>query len=140
MIKHYVEYLIPGAFFSEREDKAIAKPDPEVALKKAPREAFAFRFWKRNERKIARETLHGQPMYSDKMYFIDGQVMTLKDVEKKMPTAESLIANMKMNGWKKVIQCRTGNFQPFEKGDVQLFTTTKSNTKPAATTKKKRRS
>ncbi len=118
MLKHYVEILYRGMLFDETDKRKVKSRDASKV--KVPKEAYGFRFFDLEEIVKGNETLVGEPKnYSGIFYF--GKVMTLEDVEREMPKEDSLLWNMKNNGYKKVIKTRSGNFKPFfEKKDKVL--------------------
>ena len=58
MLKHYVEFSYPGAFFSEYSSEEIAERKAELV--KVPEGAFAYRFYDREEGEVDGETLCGE--------------------------------------------------------------------------------
>lgn len=113
-LKHYVEFLYPGALFSETSVEEVAERDPRKV--QAPRECFGYKFFDRLEVRVGDETLIGESKnHSGTFYF--GRVMTLEDVKREMPEADILIRNMKGNGYDRIVKTRRGNFQPFTKKD-----------------------
>lgn len=113
-IKQYVEFMYPGAFFSETEVREVKERDPTKL--EVPQGCFGYRFFERQEVQEGGETLFGQPRnYSGTTYF--GKAMTIADVKREMPDAKTLISNMENNGWDKVVKTRRGNFQPLQLED-----------------------
>ena len=114
----YVEFFFPGVMFDESSVKEVTNRDTKGV--NVPNGAFGFRFF---DVKTTEED--GVKMESDRlnespMYYYGGRVMTLADVRREMPDSHTLISNMRGNGYKRVIRCRTGNFKPFQKGDVHI--------------------
>lgn len=111
----YVEFFYPGAFFDETSTREVQSRDSNVSV---PDGAFGFRFFD-----VMSTDEGGVKMVSDKlnlspMHYYGGRIMTLDEVRHEMPDARILISNMEGNGYARVIRCRTGNFKPFEDGDI----------------------
>lgn len=89
-----------------------------------PDNAFAFIFFDVIEVKVKRNgeiiKLKSGHINVSPMHYYGGRIMTLKEVEAKMPHDKTLILNMKDNNWKRVIKCRTGNFLPFSDKDKYI--------------------
>ncbi|MEK6908732.1 MAG: hypothetical protein AABX23_01630 [Nanoarchaeota archaeon] len=115
-LKHYVEFLYLGSFFSESSAQEVEARDPSVV--QTPREAFGYAFFDRQEY-VAQdgEILVGEPRNRSGMHYF-GKLMSLDDVKREVPNSDILQSNMRSNGWKKIVKTRRGNFQPFEKKDV----------------------
>lgn len=114
----YVEFYFPGVMFDETSVKKVATRDTKDIS--VPNGAFGFRFFD-----VMTTEENGVKMESDKlnespMYYYGGRIMTLAVVQREVPDARILISNMRGNGYKRVIRCRTGNFKPFQKGDVLI--------------------
>lgn len=117
MLKHYVEFSYPGAFFSEHSIKEIAERKPELV--NAPEDAFAYRFYDREEVEVDGELLCGERKnFSAFTYF--GKVYSLEEVKAEFPQYTTLINNMECNGWNKVVRTRRGNWQPLGEGDIVI--------------------
>ena len=115
----YVRFLYPGTFFSESSTKAVDSDDVGD-LYPLPSRAFGFRFEKRWEG----EDPTGRPMTGDfekvgPFHYIDGEIFTIDELPEDS-SYDILRSNMRGNGYERVIKCRTGNFQPFDEGDVQV--------------------
>ena len=118
MIKHYVEFTMLGGFFYEYSTESIDHRDSSKV--KVPKNAFAFRFFDREEVESNGEILKGDRKNYSSLYYVGGEIMTLAQVKKQLPQEEILINNMEINNWDKVIKHRFGGFQPFEKDNVLL--------------------
>lgn len=117
MLKHYVQFSYPGAFFSEHSTEEIAERNAELV--KVPEGAFAYQFYDREEVEVDGETLRGEcKNYSGFTYF--GKAYTLEEVKSEFPQYTTLISNMECNGWNKVVRTRRGNWQPIEEGDIVI--------------------
>ena len=118
--KMYIEFLYPGSFFNESSTQEVQTRD--LSKIKVPKNAFGFRFFdiisvvvvvdgKKVELTSERTNLSSMNYYGGKLY-------TLAELKLEFPNERTLISNMECNGWLKVIRCRTGNWQPFEKTGV----------------------
>lgn len=117
MLVHYIEFSLPGFFFSEHEIHKVAERNPELI--KVPEDAFAYRFFDRNETVLNGENLYGERQnYSPYTYF--GTAYTLEEVQTLFPNEKSLISNMKYNNIKQVVKTRTGNWQPLKEEDIVI--------------------
>lgn len=114
MLKHYVEFVYPGSFFSETTIKEVDTRDVRMDL---PKGAFAYRFFSRQVAMIHDETLVGDKKdYSPMTYF--GETFTVDQI-KEMPGDHSiLIRNMEGNKWDRVVKTIRGNFLPLLEGDI----------------------
>lgn len=114
MLKHYVRFSFPGAFFSEYETEEVAERNPELIT--VPDGAFAYCFFDRTEEVVDGEKLIGKEKnFSPLTYF--GTAYTLEEVKAQFPEYTTLISNMECNGWNRVVRTRRGNWQPLEEGD-----------------------
>jgi hypothetical protein len=103
--KLYIEILYPGSLVTETERKLVRMKEPEKHAKTLKPLAFGFRYVQVTEAKVLGE---GKAVLKEKYRpgtFYIGKVLTLA------------VSNMECNKWDKVVQCRTGNFQSFEKND-----------------------
>lgn len=117
MLKHYVEFSFPVAFFSEYEIQEVAERNPKLIT--VPEGAFAYRFFDRTEGVVDGETILGKSKnYSPITYF--GTEYTLEEVKAQFPECTTLISNMEGNGWNRVVKTRRGNWQPLEEGDTVI--------------------
>ncbi len=122
MLKHYVEFLYPGAQLIETSVREVQIRDPSTI--QASKECFGYRFFDRQEitlenEKHKPETLKGEPKnYSGIYYF--GKTMTLEEIKREIPNARHLINNMERNKGNKFVKTRGGTFHPFTIDDVIL--------------------
>ena len=116
MLKHYVTFLYPGIFLSEESSKEVKSRDEKFEV---PKTCFAYYFWDREEQEIRGEILKGEAKNKSGLFYF-GELMTVKDVEEKLPKERVLLSNMRSNNWDKIVRTRRGNFQPFNKGDKIL--------------------
>lgn len=125
-IHTYVEFSMSGFFFSESTSRMVDNLSREEIVALAPSNAFAMRTYQVAQGKVAvghggKKKVSTEPFNRSPLTYLGGRVVTL-DQLKAEGAGEILIANMECNGWPFVIQCRTGNWQPFdpEKGETVL--------------------
>lgn len=124
MKKHFVVFLSPGTFCSEKTSKEIESWDIEKAkqmskdiVERYGSHPFCFYFTT-----MSNDDDNWSPKQIDKSgrYYINGKVRTFEEVVKdNFHDEESLRLNMKYNEWDKVVTTFTPwkNVQPFEDGD-----------------------
>ena len=129
MVRHFVTFLSPGTFFCEETEKPIKSWNVEKACEMAHgiverynATPFAFYFTTR-ERKD--NELDSREIKRSHRYYLGGELLTLEDVEIRNKNGEDLgilLSNMKINGWKYIIENRNSfrSTQPFEQGDTLL--------------------
>jgi hypothetical protein len=127
MNKHFVTFFSPGTFVAETTEKPVDSWDVGVAKKMAEKiterygaTPYAFQFTTRSRKA---DELDSKVSKKSPLYYINCKVETLKEIEKRADPKESiLVANMKCNGWKKVVVTTKGWrwTQPLEKTDVVL--------------------
>jgi len=120
--KTFVEFKYPGSFFSETSSKEVDDRDPGNV--EVPEGAFAFTFYDQivgTAKSCGKDhRVNSLPFNRSGVFYCGGEVLSLAQV-KALPGDHSiLVGNMERNKWEHVIKCRTGNFQPFENGDVFL--------------------
>lgn len=120
----YVRYFLPGAFFPEEDVREVPDRNPEREARKAPDNAYGFMYLNvvMADAQLNGGTveLRSDPSGPGRKYYIGGQLLTADGVRALPGGNAILLANMKSNHWDRVVQCRTGNFQPFEKDDQIL--------------------
>ena len=116
----YAEYYFPGILFSESTTLKLEHGGAEEAAKRAPENAFAFRLFELPE--VPKDTDEFQVIpkrkNESKMHYLDGTLHSVEEVESWGEEHRILASNMRGNSWNTVVKCRTGNYQPFEAGDV----------------------
>lgn len=124
----YVEYLYPGAFFSEESATPVTGRDPARIAREASASVFAFRFY---DIATTTVTVGGEQVETRSgainataRYYIDAEKLTAAAVEALPGDHKILLSNMRGNGWDPILRCRTGNFQPLEDGDVVISSET----------------
>jgi len=114
----YVEFFYPGTFFDESSVREVASRN--VKKLSVPERAFAFQFFDVMSTEEGGIEMKSKRLNISPMYYYGGRVMTLDEVRQEMPKAETLISNMQINRFKRVIKCRTGNFKPFGHRDRHI--------------------
>jgi len=123
MVRTYVRFLTPGAFFAEEYSVEVPGRDPAAMASIAKPEAFAFQFYSVSvlDDEEGRELISSQFDVSC-FYYIDALVYTADQLAEISATEyRTVIDNMRSNGWDKVAFCRTGNFRPLLEGDEVIF-------------------
>lgn len=120
MLKHYAEFYSPGSFFNETDIVPMDCRSVDEAINKAPKTAFAFTFFDREELEQVGEVLRGHSKNRSQRYYLGGDLLTVEQVKAQVPNSDILVNNMECNGWKQVIRTPFGNFQPLHEGDVVL--------------------
>lgn len=125
-IIHQAVYLTPGSLFPEDQTVTLSAYAIAEAVEKAPRYAYQFTLHDVEVRTgiIEDEVIENRKIVNRSgKFFLGGEIFTLSDVKGWGREFSILAGNMECNGWPKVIKCRTGNFQPFEDGDVVVGAT-----------------
>jgi len=112
MQKHFVEFYSPGTLVSESTTREIAEWDIDAAramsagiVERHGSHPYAFRFITRS-----RESgdLDSRISAKSPLYFLSGVVETYDEVVKRdSPNERILRSNMEVNGYKRVITCKT---------------------------------
>lgn len=116
------KYLIPGILMPEEMTVDLDDYSPIEAAEKAPDAAYCFTIYR-----LPVVDFHvpsgfdvtPKPRDESNRYYLGGMLYSLEEIE-DMAGMDILACNMRCNGWDRVILCRTGNWQPFEKGDAIL--------------------
>ncbi len=118
--KTYVEFSLPGVFFSEGLVREVKTRD--IARLRVPKDAFAYYFFdvltESVEDQGKKVTLTSPHINISPRYFYGGKVFTLDELKNEYPKETTLIINVEFSNTQKAILCRTGNWQIFEKNDV----------------------
>lgn len=114
MAKHYVRFFYPGALFIEYENKEIQ--GRSIELNKVPKNVYGYFLYDIIEPKNKKPYVRKR---SPMVYF--GKPYTLEEIENLFPDLNILIHNIKNNGYKGAVKCRTGNWQPLNKGDIVIY-------------------
>lgn len=117
-MKHCVEYLLPGTLFPECQTLTIKSRSVKEAVRLAPKNAYCFTIYDVEDAPDLGPDFMVTPKAKNRTprHYLGGKVFTLEEV--KALEGDVLARNMEGNGWPHVIQCRTGNWQPFEDDDV----------------------
>lgn len=132
MKKEFVEFFSPGTFVSEETRLPIEVRSVDLACQMAQgikerhnATPYGFRFVSRER---ADDELDAKDVDSSPMYYLGGVVETLEEVEARATKDDFiLIANMKSNGWNKIIT-NTNSWkitQPLNDSDIVLDWPTK---------------
>jgi hypothetical protein len=115
VIKHYVEFFYPGSFVSETSRKPVPERDVPVDL---PAGAYGYRFLSRSEVEHDGETLIGKDRNVGPMTYV-GEILTVADIKALNDGRDyyTLLANMRINRWDRVVRTVRGNFQQLNDGD-----------------------
>ena len=120
-------FLSPGWFFPEETEREVDTTDLQAIAKLAPKGAFCFilQGWVEKTTTVNREDFKKTERDADGTgrFYLGGTVYTLTQLKAKFgndPDKRILLSNAEGNGYGKMIQCRTGNWQPFEKNDQLL--------------------
>lgn len=117
-LKTYVEFFMPGIMFPNTTIREVKDRNANALL--VPPGVYKFVYFDMRE-----ITYLGDVYTSDKRlnvsgnYYIGGTVHTLDDI----PNTEQyriLLDNMRCNHWDRMIECSTGNWQPFNAGDIVI--------------------
>ncbi len=120
----YVRKLYPGAMVPEESVQRVQGRNPAEIVAAASKGVYAFQFIDRLE--VAAETggealtLASKDRNASGWFYVDGVVFTRADVEQR--GLGVLLDNMRSNGWDRVVRCRHGNYQPFNRGDSIVST------------------
>ena len=109
-----VTFYSPGTMFPEETTRDIESEDPLEAVcmastiverHNAVPHSFRFTVWEKPEPIEDRE-FEAKKLRSSGMYFIDGKVETLEEVEARHdPSEKILLSNMRNNDFSKIVVC-----------------------------------
>lgn len=138
MIRHYVKAFSPGIIAPEISCASVSKRDAAITASNASSYVYAFRFFDRMEVEASEKgnsetvTLRSDEINESPLYVIDGVVMSLRHVERRVArdllltgTSDftTLLGNLLSFGANAVIKCRNGNHLPAE-DDIILISST----------------
>lgn len=112
MLKHYVELN------SDVEDSVREVESRDPSKIQVPADCDSFYFFDREEVEVNGEILRGKRKNCSVGYSVGGRIMSLEDVKRDMPDAETLIWNLSEGGWDRVVKTRFGYFRPCSIEDV----------------------
>jgi hypothetical protein len=105
--KHFVIFFSPGTFVAETTEKPIESWDVDTAKEMARgiKERYGaipygFRFTTRARKD---DELDSKEVKRSGMYYLGGEILTLAEVKDKMPGESTLINNMIINKYDKII-------------------------------------
>lgn len=127
MEKHFVTFFSPGTFVAEETTREIASWDVNAAIEMSKgiverydARPYAFRF---TTRARGEQDFDSKETARSGLYYLSGRILTVEDVEAQNdPANETLLANMRGNGWRQVVQTDTPWrwTQPLRDGDTVL--------------------
>lgn len=110
----YIEFQYPGLIFAETSSRPVPSRElPEVI----PGQAVGYRFYARQETTVNGEKLVGAPKdYSPWTYF--GEEWSADQVQALGGDRYRILRdNVRINGWKRVVQTAYGNWLPLRDED-----------------------
>lgn len=122
--KTYIEFLYPGPLVSESSTREVRTRD--ISNIEVPKNAFGFKFFdvlsaivnaNGNQVELTSKRINVSPMH-----YYGGKLYTVAELKIAFPNERILIGNIEGNGHKMAIQCRTGNWQSFNDGDIFVET------------------
>lgn len=122
-IIHKAEYTHPGAFVAESTTVVLSARSADEARRVAPASAYCFTLYDVKEAPDLGPdfTVLPKPQNRSGRHYLGGTVHTLAEVERMGDDKRTLAANMRSNGWDRVVHCFVGGWwQPFESGDVLM--------------------
>ncbi len=110
MIKYYVTFYFPGAFFAETDESEIASLD--IRKLKIPKTAYGFTL---SSREVVKGQRFGKPITLssedlDPVTYMIGTFYSKERIEKEFGRNSKLFANVEDNGWLGACKTRMGNF------------------------------
>lgn len=127
-MRHTATFLYPGAFLAEGGPvRRIETPDVTGVLAASPDDRWfaahvSTAVWTRftsEEGDVLWKQMDALRTFTVHV----GQEYTAEQVEQLPGDHDILLANMRGNGWAKVVRTRCGNWQPVEVGDVVMTPT-----------------
>ena len=121
--KDFVTFYSPGTFQAEMTTMPISSWDEEEAIEMSKSiverydaRPYGFRFTTRGRED---DELDSRELARSGMYYINGVVKTLEELEAKPKGNSTLISNMKNNKWDKVVETASPYkwTSPFNNGD-----------------------
>lgn len=123
VIEHWAEYLIPGSFVSESENKKLINRHVSEAVAKMPNYAFAFELYDVRVRQARLEDgeqfVHRTVENRSGRHYPGGIKYTLDDAIREHGEQSILATNMRINGFT-CVKTRSGNYQPLQETDLIL--------------------
>lgn len=124
---YFARHYIPGIMFADTRDVVIECPDPYIV--EWVRGSYSFTLHRREDIIDGDNTYNGEVHnYPYRYYHHESVVETLDEVMARVPHETTLIANMRCNGWDRVVWSRYGGWpQPFDETKDKVL----ANWKPA---------
>ena len=121
--KMYITFYFPGIVVSETSSSEIGhRQIDRITL---PEKAYAFQLWDREDVIDGDKTYYGEASNMSPKYYPGGQLLTADDVRNLPDFTEqshgTLVANMRINEYERVIRSCRGNFQPHEEGKTEVL-------------------
>lgn len=119
-MKYMAEFLLPGFLFPESTVRDLPEHTVEAAVAVAPEGAYCFTLYEIEEPPDLGPDFKVSPVAKNrsKRYYLGGRIYNVIEIESMGDDKRTLAANMRGNHWDEIIQCKPGNWQPFEPGDV----------------------
>lgn len=115
MLKHFVEFLYPGAQGSS-QFKEVEERDAKTIT--VPVEASGYRFYDQ-EYDIEKQELIGEKKnYSGCTYY--GKVYTFEELKKEHEKNIDILFNMLLNECEKIVKTRTGHWAKLQRWDTVI--------------------
>lgn len=125
IFKHFVEFLCleyHEQYICGVKSQEVKERDPNKI--EIPSDAFCFWFY---DKIVGHAIADGNtiPIASEDFnksvrYFYGGRVFSIEEIEKMFPENRTLINVAQMNHYKRMIQCRNGNWQSFGDNDILI--------------------
>lgn len=120
VVEHWAEYWLPGSFVSETDTKKLEYRSVEEALRKMPKNAYAFNLYDIRVRTGQLEDGHDivdrKAENRSGRYYPGGRRYNLDEAKREHGERSILVSNMECNKYD-VVKTRLGNYQPIEPGD-----------------------
>lgn len=116
MLVHYVEFFYPGIIVSETSTQKIENRQKII---NAPRNAYAYRFFDREEIMQDGELLQGKPKDYSGTFYLGGKIKTKEQILQEEPTS-ILASNMRCNKIERVVITKWGQAMTLHPEDKAL--------------------
>lgn len=118
--KTYIEFLCSGSTFGESSTQEVKTRD--VSKVEIPENAFGFKFFDILSVVVDADgekvQLTSGRINVSPMHYYGGKLYTAAELKREFPNEHTLISSIEGNSYQKMIQCRLGNWKPFQKTDV----------------------
>ena len=117
MIKHYIEWILPGGFFSDTCVYEVKQRDcVPVSIPKMTVEGYRYFSEEEIKSPSTGEILYGMPFDRSHTTYI-GQKLSYEEICYHPRCTEILKDNMKFNNWTHVVLTNAGRFYPIDEHD-----------------------